>query len=302
MGTTTAGTARTGLIRSSLAAASAGTATGGLALGALTAIEQVGRGPLAVDAAVAAAVLSLGTVAGGLLTIGCLLLAAGAAVAGLGRSARRIEAAAALLTPAVLRRAVAVTVGTGLGLAAASGVATASEIDLGWAITTASTAAIDSEPDPADITTATIRPGPGSLAPPAHASSPANASSAAAVPAETAPPSAPPPAGPAAATDGAVPTGVTDTTDTTVPTGATGATDTTDTLSTTVIVAAGDSLWAIAARRLPGASDAAIAAAWPRWHDANRTVIGDDPDLIRPGQCLVVPAEYLSATPDEEQP
>jgi nucleoid-associated protein YgaU len=57
-----------------------------------------------------------------------------------------------------------------------------------------------------------------------------------------------------------------------------------------VVVRRGDSLWAIAARHLgDGAGAAEIAAAWPRWHAANRHLIGADPDLIRPGQRLRAP-------------
>jgi hypothetical protein len=57
-----------------------------------------------------------------------------------------------------------------------------------------------------------------------------------------------------------------------------------------VVVRAGDTLWAIAARSLPtGASDAEIARACARWHDANRGVIGTDPNLIFPTQRLVPP-------------
>ena len=53
----------------------------------------------------------------------------------------------------------------------------------------------------------------------------------------------------------------------------------------------GDSLWLIAARRLgPGASDAQLAAYWPRIYRRNRAVIGDDPDRIYPGQSLRLPA------------
>lgn len=58
-----------------------------------------------------------------------------------------------------------------------------------------------------------------------------------------------------------------------------------------VVVQRGDSLWTIAARHLgPGASDAQIAAAWPRWYEANRDAIGDDPNLIVPGITLTPPA------------
>ena len=57
-----------------------------------------------------------------------------------------------------------------------------------------------------------------------------------------------------------------------------------------VVVLRGDSLWSIVARHLgPEASDAEVAAQWPRWHAANRSVIGDDPDLLLPGQVLRAP-------------
>lgn len=67
----------------------------------------------------------------------------------------------------------------------------------------------------------------------------------------------------------------------------TGATTTT---TRDVVVAPGDTLWALATASLP-------AAAAPRdvqervgsIHRANRQVIGDDPDLIRPGQRITVP-------------
>ncbi|MBV9174068.1 MAG: LysM peptidoglycan-binding domain-containing protein [Chloroflexi bacterium] len=64
-----------------------------------------------------------------------------------------------------------------------------------------------------------------------------------------------------------------------------------------VTVVPGDSLWAIAARRLDvengsersHPSDAEIAEAWPRWYARNRTVVGPNPSLIRPGQVLQPP-------------
>lgn len=57
-----------------------------------------------------------------------------------------------------------------------------------------------------------------------------------------------------------------------------------------VVVQRGDTLWSIAARHLgPGASDAEIAQAWPAWFEANRAVIGDDPEHILPGQVLRAP-------------
>lgn len=63
-------------------------------------------------------------------------------------------------------------------------------------------------------------------------------------------------------------------------------------LAEQVVVQPGDSLWAIAAAHLPdGAPAASVAAAWPAWWSANRTVVGPDPDLIQAGQHLVPPAQ-----------
>lgn len=57
-----------------------------------------------------------------------------------------------------------------------------------------------------------------------------------------------------------------------------------------VVVRAGDTLWDIAARHLgPESTDQDVAEAWPRWYSANLDQIGADPDLILPGQRLVVP-------------
>jgi hypothetical protein len=57
-----------------------------------------------------------------------------------------------------------------------------------------------------------------------------------------------------------------------------------------VTVRRGDSLWLIAERGLGhGASNSEISAEWPRWYAANRAVIGDDPDLVLPGQQLRPP-------------
>ena len=59
-----------------------------------------------------------------------------------------------------------------------------------------------------------------------------------------------------------------------------------------VVVQSGDTLWAIARDRLGRDTDITITAhAVRRWHDANREVIGGDPDLIHPGQRLAPPSE-----------
>jgi nucleoid-associated protein YgaU len=65
-----------------------------------------------------------------------------------------------------------------------------------------------------------------------------------------------------------------------------------------VVVHRGDTLWDIAARHLePGANDARVAAEWPRWHAANRSTIGPDPNLILPGQRLRIPQHSHTADP-----
>lgn len=57
-----------------------------------------------------------------------------------------------------------------------------------------------------------------------------------------------------------------------------------------IVVRRGDTLWDIAARHLPaGTTSAEVALEWPRWYAANRAVLGEDPDLIRPGTRLTPP-------------
>jgi nucleoid-associated protein YgaU len=58
----------------------------------------------------------------------------------------------------------------------------------------------------------------------------------------------------------------------------------------TVVVEPGDCLWHLAAAGLPAdATPAEITARWREIYRLNRTLIGADPDLIEPGQRLVVP-------------
>lgn len=62
----------------------------------------------------------------------------------------------------------------------------------------------------------------------------------------------------------------------------------------TVEVRPGDSLWSIATTHAPTSTPTHdLGAATRRWFDTNRDVIGDDPDLIHPGQRLTVPTEDL---------
>jgi nucleoid-associated protein YgaU len=58
-----------------------------------------------------------------------------------------------------------------------------------------------------------------------------------------------------------------------------------------VTVLAGDTLWDIAARELgPAATDVDVALHWPRWYQANKATIGQNPDVLLPGQILKSPS------------
>jgi len=58
----------------------------------------------------------------------------------------------------------------------------------------------------------------------------------------------------------------------------------------TVVVRTGDCLWSIAARGLPPeATPAAVATRWHAIYTANRAAIGPDPDVVEPGQRLLLP-------------
>jgi nucleoid-associated protein YgaU len=60
-------------------------------------------------------------------------------------------------------------------------------------------------------------------------------------------------------------------------------------------VRAGDCLWGLTEDLLgPRATSAAVARAWPALHRLNRAVIGPDPDLLRPGTTLRVPARVAA--------
>ncbi|GAA2489576.1 hypothetical protein GCM10009858_29590 [Terrabacter carboxydivorans] len=64
-----------------------------------------------------------------------------------------------------------------------------------------------------------------------------------------------------------------------------------------VTVRRGDSLWSVAARYLgSSATDAEVAREWPRWYAANRDVVGDDPDLLTPGQLLRPPDAVVGSS------
>ncbi|MEO8282031.1 MAG: hypothetical protein ABI568_01285 [Pseudarthrobacter sp.] len=58
-----------------------------------------------------------------------------------------------------------------------------------------------------------------------------------------------------------------------------------------VTVLAGDTLWDIASHQLgPTASDVEVALHWPRWYEANKAQIGENPHVLLPGQILKAPS------------
>ena len=249
----------TGLLRSLLAASGSITATCTLGTRALGLIS--GSANPTAESIVAGAAVSLGACAAGVLAVGSTLLLVATATGALGRTSRALEATATRLTPALLRRALAVTVGSGLGLVGATGaqafepdptVTTESDANQGEAVPADPAPGVGRLGDPAAVLDWAVttypdvpaQPGPVAEAPPAEAP-PAVAPAAPALPA-----------------------------------------------TSTVTVAPGDCLWFIAASHLrPGATDAEIAAAWPRWYTVNRSIIGPDPGLIHPGQVLLVPED-----------
>jgi LysM domain len=67
-----------------------------------------------------------------------------------------------------------------------------------------------------------------------------------------------------------------------------------------VEVRPGDSLWRLARQRAPTASTPDVTRLVARTYTANRWVIGPDPDLIRPGQRLLIPRPRHHSTPDPQ--
>lgn len=65
-----------------------------------------------------------------------------------------------------------------------------------------------------------------------------------------------------------------------------------------VVVQPGDTLWGLAERSLATSqaspTDRQVAATWPAWWEANREVLGDDPDLLRPGTPLQPPDDGVA--------
>ncbi len=274
-------------LRSAVLAVASAVAAGGLAL---TARGLLGPAPAraSVDLLVGAGVLATGALAATVLFVGSLLLLLAQLARAAGRSARAVEDLAARCTPAVVRRVVAVGLGTGLGLLGPAGLANALEPDLGWVVTSA----VQEAPPPeapavlgavtlAPVTSAPAQAAPTSPEPRWSAVSP-EPSRSAALPQGPAPaPSAPEPVVVLTGPEVGSPT----TTTSVEPA-----------RPEAVTVQPGDSLWAIAARGLGSSAPERVAAEWPRWYAENRGTIGDDPDLIRPGQVLEAPTRTGDAS------
>ncbi|WP_182111716.1 LysM peptidoglycan-binding domain-containing protein [Actinotalea sp. JY-7876] len=129
-----------GLVRSGAACAAA---AGGAALLATLAVDRAAQTNLAtpggVEAGVLVVVLAGGALAAAVLALGCGLLVVSLASQALGRRAATVERLGSRLTPAILRRVLAVGVGGVLvatPAAAATGGPSDPGTDLGWTVTT----------------------------------------------------------------------------------------------------------------------------------------------------------------------
>jgi nucleoid-associated protein YgaU len=256
-----------------------------LAAGPLQAIQA--SGPDAPDDLIVVGAVALGAILLAWLGLGAMLAALAAAPGTVGRMA---GTASARVTPAVVRRAAAVLLGTALATTVTPLAHASAPQPLPSPDTKSSQAVGPLAPDPAfGVTTrqpvaAGGAPQPGGSVPPsttvtapdpgfgAGAPAPTPTSPAASRPMNS-PPTAPGlgPLGPAPHTPSS-------------------------TASGTVTVVRGDTLWAIAARHLgPHASPLQVAREWPRWYAVNRTVIGSNPNIIRVGQVLTVPTPGASS-------
>ncbi|MCC2308788.1 LysM peptidoglycan-binding domain-containing protein [Cellulomonas chengniuliangii] len=221
----------------------------------LRSVTDAAMSTLRVEQAVEIGVVAVGAALTGWLATSMVIATACAAARALGGGWSTGERLVQRCAPALVRRTLVLALGAGIGLSL-GGVAHASDADLGWAPTTP--AASSHVPHGAaegrhgDATDAGARAHPPATT--------AETSTGGLVR-----PIATPPGDPADPALGSPE-------------------------PRQVTVRPGDSLWALAAADLgPGASDAEIAAAWPRWYAANAATIGSDPEVILPGQTLDVP-------------
>ncbi|WP_054011926.1 LysM peptidoglycan-binding domain-containing protein [Arthrobacter sp. ERGS1:01] len=211
-------------------------------------------GPLEMDEAIGALAAGTGIAVAlwWLLAMACAVVSTVAALHGKGR----IASAAALWSPAFMRRLAAAVLGLNL-LSAPLALAASpvGPIDPLWHAESVAAAPLHPAPSPTAKGPAVTSPAPQKPVDPAWTpQAPAADPGALARPATRQP---------APAIDGGDP----------------------------VVVQGGDSLWSIVAAALgPYASDVEVAQAWPEWYRVNRGVIGADPNVILPGQVLHAPA------------
>ncbi|MFW5474626.1 LysM peptidoglycan-binding domain-containing protein [Knoellia sp. CPCC 206450] len=198
------------------------------------------------------------------------------------------------LTPALARRVAAFVLGIGVGVAGGPSQAVGASRDLDTAVSTSTAPAPGFQPTRTTVERAAPTPG-------FRPTSPAEGAQQAPAPGfqPTAQPGTRPASADAAApppTPGFTPSAprVRKQADPTLLGSRASGVDRSDVYA--VVVHRGDTLWSIAAAHLgPDADDAEVARAWPRWFEANRDVIGHDPDLLLPGQVLRVPDPSASA-------
>lgn len=223
---------------------------------------------LQIDQAVEIGILVIGAALTAWLTLSLLVATVCAAARVLGGGWAAGERLVHRCAPALVRRTLVLAVGAGLGLSL-GGVAHAADTDLGWAPTTTATSA-----DARVEAVPTTPPAPVAGVDSAHDTTPD--ATAVTVRASTQTPPAQPSPAPG---------------------------DLREPTTAQIVVAPGDSLWKLAAEHLgPEASTAEIAAAWPRWHEANAAAIGADPDVIHPGQTLDVPTHEHDVAPLDVPP
>ncbi|ACQ79514.1 conserved hypothetical protein [Beutenbergia cavernae DSM 12333] len=252
------------------------------------------QGRRSVDSLVGAAAVAVGSAVAAWYAVAAVVSAVGWSARAAGRAWRSGERALRRWGPPAMRGAlglgIAATVGTGLFLAPAASA-------VGGNVGSAPFPASEAPPDDVGYIPSDPSPAPSNDAH-GQVDGKDGQPSGPSIPAPSPGPAASPPqdgrgasTGPALSgapsPDGAEPTpSATEG----VPPGARATSHGAERAAPTHVVAAGESLWEIAEQALPaGAEDADVAAAWPRWFEANRAVVGDDPDLILPGQVLVVP-------------
>ncbi|KGN32330.1 hypothetical protein N802_18370 [Knoellia sinensis KCTC 19936] len=262
------------LVTSLLAAVVVGAATWLLAVAWLWAHARVtAAGPAAVDEVLALALATLAAAVGAWLFVGVALEVLSHAPGRLGLLAGHC---ADRLTPALARRVAAFILGVGIGVAGGPTQAVAAPRST-VASATDSPGGVTVVADPGFVPTRGTAPEAGfeSLTRPATRAATSQKPSPAPAPGFT--PSAPrvrPQADPGLL--GSRPSNAPE---------------------LEVVVHRGDSLWSIAARHLgPDATDAEIARSWPLWFETNRDRIGDDPDVILPGQILRIPSPEQTAS------